>query len=51
MTILRDGKSYEVVDEVGDMYAVAVLFDFAEFPYKRQLKLWWSKKHCTVIKD
>ena len=49
MTIIRDGKAYEVVDEVEDMYAVVSVFDYAEFPYKRELKMWWHKKHCTII--
>jgi len=50
-TILRGGEAYEVVDEVGDYYAVVVVFKFAEFPYLRELKLWWHKKHCTLTQN
>jgi len=48
-TILRDGQAFEVIDECGDMYAVCVVFQFAEKPYSRELKLWWDKKYCTVV--
>ena len=50
MTIMRGGKCYEVIDECGDMFAVSVVFHFATFPYIRELKLWWEKKYCTIIK-
>ena len=49
MTIMRDGQCYEVIDECGDMYAVCVVFRFANRPYLRELKLWWNKKYCTVV--
>ena len=49
MEILRDNKKYKVVDETKDDYAVLVSFDFASPPYKRQLKLWWNKKYCTLL--
>ena len=49
MTVMRDGECYEVVDICGDMVAVCVLFRFANFPYMRELKLWWDIKYCTVV--
>jgi len=49
-TIMRDGECYEVIDECGDMFAVCVVFHFADFPYIRELKLWWDKKYCTIVK-
>ena len=49
MEILRDNKKYKVVDETEDSYAVMVSFDFADRPYKRNLKLWWDKKYCTAL--
>jgi len=49
MTVMRDGKCYEVVDTCGDMIAVCVPFRFANFPYTRELKLWWNMKYCTVV--
>ena len=48
-TILRGGEAFEVIDECGDMYAVCVVFRYADFPYLRELKLWWNKKYCTVV--
>ena len=50
MKILRDGEAYEVVGETHEEYAVLVSFDFANFPYKRKLKLWWDKKYCTPLR-
>lgn len=50
MTIIRDGKAYEVIDEIGDMYAVVAVFNFTDFPYQRELKLWWGKKYCAIVK-
>ena len=50
MKILRDGEAYEVVGETHENYAVLVSFDFANFPYKRKLKLWWDKKYCTPLR-
>jgi hypothetical protein len=49
MTVMRDGKCYEVIDQCGDMIAVCVLFWFAEWPYQRELKLWWDKATCVVV--
>ena len=51
MTIMRDGEYYEVIDECGDEIAVNAVFQFANYPYTRELKLWWEKKYCTVIKQ
>jgi len=51
MTIVRDGKLYEIIDESKTDYAVMAEFDFAEPPHERKLKLWWDKRYCTVVRE
>jgi hypothetical protein len=51
MKIKRNNKIYDVIKYLLDTQeiCVEVEFAFAEYPYKRKLKLWWELKDCKIV--
>lgn len=51
MKVKRDGEWYPVIDVAVESQEVCVedIFDFAEPPYRRTLKLWWKLIDCEEI--
>jgi len=53
MKVKRDGEIFDVIEYVPESQEVCVedVFDFADKPYKRPVKLWWSLEDCEIVKD
>ena len=53
MKVKRDGEIFDVIEYVPESQEVCVedIFDFADKPYKRPVKLWWSLEDCEIVKD
>ncbi len=49
--IKRNGIIYNVLDETDTEYVVESIFDYANPPKHRKLKMWWDKKYCKLVKD
>lgn len=49
--VIREGHCYQAVDECGDEIAVLVPLDYHNFPYTREIKVWWAKKDCIILPD
>ena len=48
---IETGKEYIVYDSVDDEICVLQFFDYADYPFKRQLHIWQSKERFTIRKD
>ena len=53
MKVKRGGKIFDVVEYVSESQEVCVedVFDFADKPYKRPVKMWWSLSVCEIVDD
>lgn len=46
---IETGDEYVVFDSVDSEICILQFFDYAEFPFHRQLTIWQSKEKFTLI--
>jgi hypothetical protein len=48
---ISTGNQYIIYDSTDDEICILQFFDYAVFPFKRQLHIWQSKDRFTIRKD